>query len=77
MKKLACAVTTWWTGINREPIGIIVFIVGCAAFIAIGCAIGKTTLFLLIITTALSVDSSLMGRLVAFQQGKDSGEIEA
>lgn len=74
MSRYACQFAEWWTGWNRKPVTILLFVPLCLAFIAIGAAAGKTTLFLLIVTTALSIDASLTGRMNLLKQAQASGE---
>ncbi len=73
--RLACTIAERWTRINRAPVTILLFIPFCLAFIAIGWACDSVELFLLILTTALSIDASLEGRLVLLKQGQATGEV--
>ena len=74
MGKYACIFADWWTAINRKAIMILIFTPACAAFIGIGAVFGQTQLFLLIVTTVLSVDSSLGARMVMLKQAQSDGD---
>lgn len=73
---LACAFAERWTGWNREPLTLLAFVPVMLALIAVGAALGQTQLFLLIITTALSIDASLTGRMGLLKQAQAAGEVE-
>jgi hypothetical protein len=74
LKKFAVAFATKWMCLNRHPFAIVAFIPGCAAFIAAGWAMGQVQMFLLVLTTVLSVDASLEARMVMLKQAQDNGE---
>lgn len=74
MRAAACAFAEWWTNWNRKPLTILLFVPCCAAFIAAGWVGGEASLFLLIVTTALSIDASLSARMVMLKQAQDAGD---
>ncbi|MGV0964182.1 MAG: hypothetical protein ACOYBT_09860 [Polynucleobacter sp.] len=72
---LACAYAERLTAFNRAPITILLFAPISLAFIAAGWATGRASLFLLILTTALSIDASLTARMTQLKQGQEAGEV--
>lgn len=73
MKRVARTFAHWWMCLNQHPVTIILFTPMCLAFILIGWMLGQTQMFLLILTTALSVDASLEARMVMLKQDEDNG----
>lgn len=74
MIRAACAFAAWWTSWNRKPLTILLFVPCALAFIGAGWLGGQVQLFLLILTTALSVDASLSARMVMLTQAKQDGD---
>lgn len=72
---LACAVSERMTAFNRHPLTILLFTPVCLAFIAAGWLAGHVSLFLLILTTALSIDASLSGRMSLLKISQAAGEV--
>ena len=70
----ACAFAAWWTELNRKPLTILLFVPCSLAFIGAGWLAGHASLFLLILTTVLSVDASLSARMVMLTQAQQNGE---
>lgn len=74
MNAAACAFAAWWTGWNRKPLTIVLFVPAWALFIAAGWMLGHADRALLIVTTWLSIDASLSARMVMLTQARQTGE---
>ena len=67
---LACWMAARLRAFNGNPLTIVLLVPLCAAFLAVGWWLGKVELFLLILTTVLSVDGSLAARVTTLAVDK-------
>lgn len=74
LQAIACAFAEAWTSANRKPMVILLFVPVCAVLIAVGWLFDSLELLLLIVTTALSIDASLTGRMGLLKQAQASGD---
>lgn len=74
MRDVACAFAEWWTRLNRNPVTLLLFVPVCAALVVAGWLLDSIELFLLIITTTLSIDASLTGRMGLLKQAQQTGD---
>lgn len=73
---IACRIADPVMRFNRNPLTIILFVPASIAFLVGGWMIGEFESALLVLTTGLSVDASLMSRLVALKQARDAGDVD-
>ena len=63
---LVCWIADTLKAINGSPITIVLILPLCLLFIGIGVYLDRLTDFLLILTTALSIDASLSSRVTTY-----------
>ena len=75
LHRLACAVSERVQAVLRDPLFILLFPIGCAAWLAAGWLTGAFEPFMLALTTLLSIVACWQASMVMLRQARDAGEI--
>lgn len=76
MYRIACVISAHVTAFLRHPFFVLLFPGACGVFVAAGWIFDQLQLYLLILTTVLSVLASWQASMMLLRQAQDAGEID-